>query len=191
MDGARLWKNCRIIIKDKDNDKVIADTRILSVAPGKHAVKVSASSVNGRLGERIFALIFARNGMLQYRGVIKGPVIANEVEIVLHAGGKKEDRECERYNIQTEGFIEAVILGNDRIVLQKPIEVVTVNMGANGILIRTFPGSFEVGDKIELVIDLQQKQYRSIYEIVRAQNRCAWNEEYGCRDITQGREWQG
>lgn len=183
MESARLWKNCRIILKDSANENVIADTRILSVAPGKHAVKISAGSVNGRLDEDIVALIFAPSGMQQYKGKIKGPVIANEVEIALHSGGRKEDRRCERYPIQTEGVIDAIILNGQQIVLERPIEVVTVNMGKDGILIRTFPGSFEVGDRIELKIMLGESEYASRYEIVRAQNRCTWYEEYGCRDI--------
>jgi hypothetical protein len=105
------------------------------------------------------------------------------VEIALHSGGRKEDRKCERYSIQAEGIVDAVIIGGMRIVLEKPIEVVTVNMGKDGILIRTFPGSFEIGDRIELKIMLGESEYSSTYEIVRAQNRCTWNEEYGCRDV--------
>jgi hypothetical protein len=185
MERAKQLKNSRILIKDIQEDKVIADTRILSVDPAKSTVKISASSVNGYLNEQVNALVFSQDGIFGYKGILRGPVIANEVEVALAAGAKKEDRECDRYNIQTEGVIDAIVIDNQKIYLRKPIEVVTENLSALGALIRTFPGSFKVGDRVEMMLDLKVAEYRSMYEIVRIQNSSRWNEEYGCRDVSR------
>lgn len=184
MERAKLLLNSRILVKDTQEDRVIADTKILSVDPVKNTVKISASSVNGYPNEQINALVFSKEGIFDYKGILRGPVIANEVEVALAVGTKKEDRECDRYNIQTEGHIDAIVIENRKIYLKKPIEVVTVNLSALGALIRTFPGSFRVGDRVEMILNLNVAEYRSMYEIVRIQNSSRWNEEYGCRDVS-------
>jgi hypothetical protein len=183
MESARQWKNCRILIRDEANEKLIADTKILSVEPAKHALKISAGSVNGKIDESIVALVFAKDGLRRYKGKLHGTIIANELEVILTSGGKKEERACERYAIQAEGVIDAVVIDGKKVPLSVPIEVVTVNMGVRGVLIRTFPGSFEVGDRISLTINLKTKDYRSTYEIVRVHDCGIWNSEYGCKDL--------
>lgn len=174
----------RVRMKDTTNDKLIADTRITGYDPEKKIIKISASGVFYRGECSVGLLAFTQNGIFEYFGTLRKPMIANEMEVTLSRGRKKEDRKNMRYNIRVDGKVEGITLAGKQIILRKPIAFVTENISANGLLIKTIAGSFEVHDRIWVSIELEQGRIHSEYEVVRVVQQDLWNAEYGCRLLT-------
>lgn len=174
---------CRAQMKDIQSNQLIADTRINAYDSNKKIVKISASDIHS-FGEReVSLLVFSKNELFEYFGNLKRVMIANEYEISLYSGGKKEDRKRKRYEIVAEGKVEGIVVNQQKIQLQKPIAFTTRNISADGILIEAMAGSFEKKNQIQVLIELGDNRLQGNYEVVRVQNQSLWTEEYGCRYI--------
>lgn len=174
---------CRAQMKDIQSNQLIADTRINAYDSNKKMVKISASDIHS-FGEReVSLLVFSKNELFEYFGNLKRVMIANEYEISLYSGGKKEDRKRKRYEIVAEGKVEGIVVNEQKIQLQKPIAFTTRNISADGLLIETMAGSFEKKNQIQVLIELGDNRLQGNYEVVRVQNQNLWTEEYGCRYI--------
>lgn len=175
------FKNRRIIIKNLNSQKIIADTQILEYDASNNIVRISAASVQRREHEKIYALIFGSDSLYEYVGSIRGTVIANEVEILLGKSRMKEDRRRCRYNISMTGMIPSIMIDGWNITLKKPLEVRTINISSNGILFQADVGSFHIGNEFLLLLDVEEKAMELKCEVVRIQNSTIRTEEYGCK----------
>lgn len=173
----------RVRMKDTTNGRLIADTRITGYDPEKKIIKVSASGVSFRGDCPVALLVFSPKGIFEYFGTLRKPMIANEMDVTLSRGRRKEDRKNTRYNIKVKGHVDGIILEGKKIILRKPIDFVTENISANGLLMKTMAGSFTLHNRIQVSIDLDQGKIQSVYEVVRIVQQDLWTEEYGCRLI--------
>ncbi|MEG0963455.1 MAG: PilZ domain-containing protein [Lachnospiraceae bacterium] len=181
MAYEKKLKDCRIIVRDMSTGKTIADTIIEEYDWRKNIVAISAMSLKNKECEKISALIIGNEGLYEFLGNIRRINLVDEVEIALYKGKEKEGRKCRRYEYTAHGIVENVKILNNNIKLHKPIDVDMVNMSANGILIRTFTGSFSRNDEIQINLKLNEKDIILKCEIMRIQNTTLWTEEYGCR----------
>lgn len=173
----------KIQIKDIETGKLIANTRITDYNSGNKTVKISASELNDLGHQEVCVLIFCADRLLEYYGRLKRPIIANEFEINLYSGRVREDRKRPRYEIRESGKVVGLVIAGKSILLRKPIDIMTKNISANGLLIEAEAGSFEKGTHIQILIKLGETILQGVYEVVRLQNQNLWTEEYGCRHI--------
>ncbi len=174
---------CRIQVKDRKSSQLISDTRITAYDTVQKIVKISASGLKYFGQQEVSVLIFCPNRLLEYYGILERPVIANEFQIRLHSGRNKEDRKKQRYEMRAKGKVEGIVIEKQMITLRKPIEFVTHNISANGVLLEAMAGSFEKGNRIRILLDLGETTIQGVYEVVRVQNQNLWTTEYGCRYI--------
>ena len=125
---------CKIQVKDRKSSQLISDTRITAYDTVQKVVKISASGLKYSIQQEVSVLIFCPNRLLEYYGVLERPVIANEFEIRLHSGRNKEDRKKQRYEMKAKGQVEGIVIEKQMIILRKPIEFITHNISANGVL---------------------------------------------------------
>lgn len=183
MEASAGLKNCRVLIKDAKKQRIIADTKIQEFNPYKNTIKISASSANLIGEEKVSALIFGREGIYEYHGHIRKPLIANQLEVALALGKKKTDRASQRYELEIFGNVDALILSGQIVPLRKSIPVRTKNVSAVGALFEAMTGSLEVGNEFELYLGIGDDGTRGIYKVVRIQNTKNGFTEYGCRII--------
>lgn len=185
-------KNCRVLIKDVEGKRLLADTRITDYDIYKNIAKIRPSSLTVKAEEvkngPISALVFCDNGLYEYSGSLRIVLIANEVEIKLFSGKQKESRKHLRYDIKLPGNVQALIIENQRILLRKPIEITSKNISKTGVLIQAMTGSFEPGDCLQLSLRLKDMEISGDYKVVRKQNGNLWTEEYGCRRVADGKK---
>lgn len=174
-------KNCRILIKNTENGEIIADTKINRFNRLRNSVYINADSLKERKPYTISAFIFAKKALYEFPGTIKGALVGNEIEVLLGKSKEKEDRGQTRYPTAWEGTITAMLIDGCRIQLRKAIHIRTVNMSANGILIKADAGCFDVGNCFSLTLRVENSELRLKCEIVRIQNSTMLTEEYGCR----------
>ena len=181
-DNGKNLKNCRILIRDSVTGELVADTLVEGYDPKRNMMTVFAGALNGPAKNRLSLLALEKNGVLEYSGNLRK--IANGMaEIALYGERKKEDRNFTRYDIETEGRVEALLIGDTRVDLRKPVPILILNISANGILFRGDIDAFRRGSKVRVRVGLKNNSFVSEYEIVRSQNRNKETAEYGCRNI--------
>lgn len=183
MEAVTSLKNCRVLIKDTKRERVIADTKIQEFNAHKNMIRISVSSLNSVDDDQIYILVFGQEGIYEYNGYIRRPIIANEVEVVLSARREKKDRASQRYELEIAGEVEAVSVNHQKVYLRKPIPVTTINFSAVGVLFQSMAQSFDVGDQLELFLNMGESGMYGEYQVVRTQNSNYDSEEYGCRMI--------
>lgn len=174
-------KNRRILIKNIEDSKIIADTKIIRYDSLTNSVTISADSLTERKFYKISAFVFAEECLYEFFGTIKGAMVENEVEVFLGKSKAKEDRAKTRYSVALEGNINGVLIDGRMIRLRKAMNIRTINMSANGILMKADAGSFHIGDCFSMSLRMEERLIEVICEIVRIQNICMLTEEYGCR----------
>ena len=108
-------------------------------------------------------------------------MVENEIEVLLGRRKVKEDRKRTRYRIRMKGHVTTIRIEKEKISLKKPIEVKTLNMSSNGILMRADSGSFYIGSNFSTSLFIDGKELEFDCEVVRIQNSKARTEEYGCK----------
>lgn len=174
-------KNRRILIKNTEDNRIIADTKIIRFDSLTNSVHISADSLADRKYYNISAFIFAEECLYEFYGTIRGVLVENEIEVFLGKSKEKEDRARTRYPVALEGNIGGIMIGDRMIRLRKTIHIKTINMSANGVLMETDSGCFHVGDAFSLNLTVDDGEIELICEIVRIQNSNMMTEEYGCR----------
>lgn len=174
-------KNRRIIIKDIENDRIITDTQIIRYNSLSNSVMISAASFQEKKFYNISAIIFAEKGLYESYGTIRGVVTGNEIEVFLGKSREKEDRAKTRYPISLVGNVKGIYIDNKEVSLHRGIHIETINMSANGILIKADTGSFEVGEIFTLILEMGKDTLELQCEIVRIHKSDILLDEYGCR----------
>ena len=174
-------KNRRILIKNIEDGKIIADTKIIRFDSLTNSAAISADSLVEKKYYKISAYVFAEECLYEFFGTIKGAMVNNEIEVFLGKSKTKEDRAKTRYSVAMEGKIDGVVVGGRLVRLRKFMHIQTINMSANGVLMKADAGCFNVGDSFSLFFKTEERPIQVICEIVRIQNCCMLTEEYGCR----------
>ena len=181
-DSGKKIKNCRILLRDSISGQLVADTTVESFDGKRNMLTIASGALQGQVKNKLSLLVLAREGVLEYSGNLRK--ISNGVaEIALYGERKKEDRNFTRYDMKTEGRVEALLIGDTRIELRKPVPVSILNISANGILFRGDIDAFRRGSKVRVRVGLKDNSFVGEYEIVRSQNRNKETAEYGCRNI--------
>lgn len=186
-------RNRRILIKNIENGEIIADTKILGFNSLTNSVRISAASLPDKKYYRISAFIFAEECLYELSGTIKGAMVDNEIEVLLGRSKEKEDRARTRYPMELKGVISHILVDGRAIPLRKPMHIQTINMSANGVLMKADAGCFGVGDSFILTLMVERGTIVLYCGIVRINHNNMLMEEYGCRisGIQLERETQG
>lgn len=174
-------KNRRILIKNAEDGKIIADTKIDSFDSVTNSVLIKADSLADRKYYTISAFVFAKDCLYEFFGTIRGALVGNQVEVFLGKSKEKEDRAKTRYPVALEGKIDGIVIEGRKIKLRKAMPIRTVNMSANGVLMKADSGCFRIGDGFFLSLKVEGGEIELSCEIVRIQNSDMQTEEYGCR----------
>lgn len=181
-DNSKNLKNCRILIRDSVTGELIADTTVEGYDTRRNVLTVFAGALSRPAKSRLSLLALAKSGVLEYSGNLR-KIINGMAEIALYGERKKENRNFTRYEMKTEGRVEALLIGETRIELRKPVPIAILNISANGILFRGDIDAFRRGSKVRVRVGLKDSSFVGEYEIVRSQNRNKETAEYGCRNI--------
>ena len=183
-------KNCRILIKNAEDGQIIADTKITRFDSQRNLAYIRADSLKERKPYNVSAFIFAKKCLYEFSGTIRGVLAGAEVEVLLGKSTEKESRAKTRYPVAIEGNIDGIIIEGQMVKLRKPIHIQTINMSANGILMKADSGSFDIGDCFCMNLAVENSEIQLTCKVVRIQSSNMQTAEYGCRirEIWRGRE---
>lgn len=174
-------KNRRIIIKDAEDERTIADTEIISYDSIANSILIPANSIQDKKFYRISAIVFAENALYKFYGTIRGVVRSHGIEVFLSKRETEKERQAARYPVDLEGKIEGKYADGKINMFTRMIPVNAVNMSSNGILLKADTGFFQTDEIYSLLLKTDVGTLRMQCEIVRIQNTGTWSKEYGCR----------
>ncbi len=174
-------KNHRIVIKNAENDRIIADTKVIRYDSRVDSIIISAQSIRNKKFYKVNAIIFAENCMYKFQGTIRGVMRENEIEVFIGKCEIMEERQAVRYPIALEGSIEGVYLDGKKVLFRKRIPIQAVDMSSSGILVRAETGFFNIGEFYSLFLKTNVGTLKMQCEIVRIKNNGTLTQEYGCR----------
>lgn len=174
-------RNCRIIVKDAENDQTIADTRVLGFNSYVNSVNIPAGSIMRRDVSQVYAIIFTKELLYKFNGRFRNEAAEDEMEILLGKSDVLEERRATRYSIGFEGYMTAVYIDGRKTLLPKRIPVQTIDMSANGVLLKADAGRFKIGEIYSLTLRTEAGILSMRCEIVRIQEDDPLFERYGCR----------
>lgn len=174
-------KNHRILIKNAEDDRTIADTEIISFDSDVNSILIPADSIQDKKFYQISAIIFAENGLYKFYGTIRGVVRSRGIEVFLSKRETEKERRAARYPVDLKGKIEGVYTDGKINIFHKEIPVNAVNMSSHGILLKVETGFFQVGEVYSLLLKTDIGTLRMLCEIVRIHNADTRSREYGCR----------
>jgi len=183
MADSKSLKNCRILVRDSVTGTLLADTNIQDYDARRNTLTIRKDALTGPADNKLSLLVLGRSEVLEYSGNMRKMANSIDVEIAIFGEKKKEDRNFTRYDMKAEGRVEAVIVGEERIELRKPVVMSVVNISANGILFRADADALYKGAKVRVHVGIKGNDFISEYEVVRFQNRNKETAEYGCRNI--------
>lgn len=174
-------KNRRIIIKDAEDDRTIADTEILSYDSMVDSILIPANSIPDKKFYRVSAIIFAENSLYKFYGTIRGVSRGQGIEVFLSKRETEKERQATRYPVNLEGKIEGIYSDDKINMFHRAVPVHAVNMSSNGILLETDTRFFNIGEVYSLLLKTDIGTLKMQCEVVRIQETSFFSRDYGCR----------
>ncbi len=177
----REIKNHRIVIKNAENNQIIADTKVIRYDSRVNSIIISAQSIQNKKFYKIYAIVFGENCMYKFYGTIRGVMRENEIEVLIGKCETMEERQAVRYPLALEGRMEGVYIDGKKILFRKKIPIQAVDMSSGGILLKAETGFFNIGEIYYLLLKTNAGTLKMQCEIVRMKGNGTLTEEYGCR----------
>ncbi len=186
IDFENDYSGSRVIIKDTNTQKIISDTKIIEYHKEFHSILVRLPAEYNARTERFSLLIFTQNELVAYSGTIRKVFNLGYTEIALYSGKQKEDRKATRYSVNITGSVDALVFEIEegkkkRLKLNKPLDVLVVNMSSSGVLIAAMPDCFRINTLVRLIVTLDNEKTTLYCKIVRFSNININDAQYGCK----------
>ena len=137
-------RNCRIVLRDVETGKTIADSTILTYDGEKDQIEVATDRIVLQEGSKVSALIFSAAGLYESQGTV-GKKDGKKTLITLYEGNAKNDRHAVRYQVNIFGEVESVNRPSEG-KIPGNFEISVLNMSSIGLLIQAPKGRIQVGD---------------------------------------------
>ena len=139
-------KNCRIVLRDVETGRTIADTMILSHDGASDVIRISTEGIFLEKGTKISALIFSKSGLFENQGTVGGRE-NDDTLITLYEGTARNDRHAVRYRVNIQGEVDRIVRpGVGKI--NDPFGITVLNMSSIGLLVQAPAGRVQEKDVI-------------------------------------------
>ncbi len=139
-------KNCRIVIRDVETGRTIADTTILTYDEQSDMIRVSTKGIFLEKGMKISVLIFSKSGLFENQGTV-GEREQEDTLITLYEGVARNDRHAVRYRVNIQGQVDRITRSSVG-KIDELIAITVLNMSSIGLLIQAPAGKIREKDVI-------------------------------------------
>ncbi len=171
-------KNCRIIIRNADTGKTLADSIILSHDLMSGQIEIDTNRIVIPEGTVVSSLIFSPNGLFESHGTV-GVKEGKKTCITLYEGTERNGRQAVRYQVNIQGDVDYISReGEGKLPGGFPITL--LNMSSIGLLLQVPKGRIEVGDVIRFSAVSKGQRLSITAKAARVENAGEKNEKIGC-----------
>lgn len=171
-------RNSKIIIRDPDTGKTIADTTILAYDAESSRIEVATDGIVIPEGTVISALIFSANGLYESHGTVEDRE-EHKTHITLYEGTAKNDRQAVRYQVNVQGDVESIVR-QEQGKLPGGFAITLLNMSSIGILVQVPEGRVQVADVLRFSATSKGQRLIITAKVMRVEEVKDGMEKVGC-----------
>ena len=171
-------KNCRIVVRDVESGRTIADTTILTYDEKSGQIRVATGGIVLEKNRKISALIFSRSGLFENQGTV-GDRDEETTLITLYEGIAKNDRHAVRYRVNIRGEIDRIVRPFTGKIEEK-IDITVLNMSSIGLLVQVPAGKIREKDVIRFSAVSKGQRLVITAEVMRVAGAENGMENIGC-----------
>ena len=170
--------NCRIILRDVESGRTIADTMILTYDGTKDSIRIATEGIFLDEGTKISALIFSRSGLFENQGTVGGRE-ADATQITLYEGTSRNDRHAVRYRVNIQGEVDRIVRPSEG-KISESFGITVLNMSSIGLLIQAPEGRIREKDVIRFSAVSKGQRLSITAEAMRVAGADNGMENIGC-----------
>ena len=171
-------KNRRIVIRDVESERTIADTVILTYDETKEQIEIESGQEALTMGTTISALIFSTAGLYESHGTV-GETGNGKTVITLYEGTARNDRHAVRYQVNIHGTVSSVTRSSGE-KLEREFDIIVLNMSSIGLLMEAPAGEIQQGDVIRFSAVSKGQRIVITAEAMRVGKISPERERIGC-----------
>lgn len=171
-------KNCRVVVRDVESGRTIADTMILTYDEQSDTIRVATDGITLEKGRKISALIFSRSGLFENQGTV-GDRDGEQTLITLYEGTARNDRHAVRYRVNIQGQIDRITRPSAGKIEEK-IDITVLNMSSIGLLVQVPAGKVQEKDVIRFSAVSKGQRLVITAEVMRVAGAENGMENIGC-----------
>ena len=181
MPGLARYEDCTAIFYDLEGNNI---GKALIIEHDRHDMSILVNDDLGddKQGTRISVLIVHNDGVSEYNGIVRG-MRRNAREISLFNRRQRGGREAVRYTVNMPAVIENLVEDSVRKPLSGPLHILVVNISTSGMLFKSKPGFFSMGSKLEVILNLGDKENLLFGEIIRETPNLDFTCDFGYKFI--------
>lgn len=172
-------RNCRIVIRDAETGRTVADTTILTCDDRNERIEIASGKGALKEGTRISALIFSSAGLYESHGTV-GEAREERTAVVLDEGTGKNDRQAVRYRVNIQGNIDYINRPSEG-KLRDNFDICILNMSSIGLLVQAPAGRIKEGDVIRFSATSKGQRLSITAEATRVAGAEKDQENIGCK----------
>jgi len=170
--------NCPVIVYD-DKNTLIAKSIISEHYISDMIIRISNELREVQEGDRINLMVIHPASAITYSGTARR-IRASMREVTLFNERQREARASLRHNLDSPAIAKILKDGTPQSA-ENPVPVVVANISTTGAFIKSPVGSFEMGSKVEIDINIQDRRVLLYGTILRAVRNSDGSRSYGCK----------
>lgn len=176
------YTGSRAVIYDEEKHATIAKATVLDYQSATHTITVARSAFQqNNIPEHLSLLLIHDAAVYEYKGTVrKLGKTSEKLEIALYKGQEKEERAVMRYNVNTPGRVESLVMVGKQVPLSAPVDVIVCNISTQGCLVQGSVSCLNVGATFQLKVLTEDTPILLYPTVVRVIPQKGGVAQFGC-----------
>ncbi len=178
------FNGARVLVKSAIDDNLSFNTAIVEHNKAYQTINVALNEEIPWDLSKLLVIVFANSKVYQFDGTgRKNATQRGSLEIAIYKASEKEDRKQQRYDVNINANVDAVLIDNYLLDLKIPMQTTILNVSNNGLMFKAMSGAFRPKDILRLTApDMDNTIF--YVSIVRKNNIDLLTANYGCKLVT-------
>ncbi len=176
------FQDKKVVLKSMIDNSFLLDSIVIEDNKKLRTIQVKTN--NADLLKKIKAVYVNFNfddGPIQFQGKVRKAYLDNAVEIAISKGEAIKLREHTRFSTKIPTTISTIIIEDQEIEFNSPINANIVDLSAAGLAIEAPPLAFEKGDIIKILLTFENVEAIYHYQVLRVSPVNVDFSSYGCK----------
>ncbi len=171
-------------IKSMIDNKFLLDAIVIDDNKKRHTIQVKTNNPDLlKKTKSVYVSFLFDGGPIQFHGKVRKEYLNNAVEIAISKGTALQLREHTRFNTKIPTIIKSVIIENQEVEFNCPLDAYIVDLSAAGIAIEAAPLALYKNDIFKISYNLNDEVLTYNYQVMRVSAVDVNTSNYGCRII--------
>ncbi len=189
FDSAIDYANCellnkKVVIKSMIDNKFLLESVVTEDNKKRHTIQIKTNNADLlKKIKSVYVSFFLDEGPIQFNGKVRKEYLDNSVEIAISKGTALQLREHARFDTKIPTVIHSVIIDNQEVFFNNPLDAFIVDLSAAGIAIEAPPLALEKKDIFKISFNINDENLEYHYQVMRVSPANIDASSYGCRIV--------